>query len=191
LPDFREGKYQPQDNDERLGLVGVCQSQGRCHAAARLFADAFAADPHLAEHLISQCRSRAARANRQHVDRFLELTTQCLYPAARCAAVAGCGLGADGAKLGEAERSHWRRQAREWLRADLAVWARTPEGGSQAARVLGRRLLTRWQVDPDLAGLRDPSALARLSSDERKECLALWKEVAAVLARMKKASGAT
>ena len=29
LPAFLEGKYQPQDNDERLALMGICQFQGR------------------------------------------------------------------------------------------------------------------------------------------------------------------
>ncbi len=56
LPAFLQGEYQPLDNDERLALVGICQFQGRCHAAARLYADAFAADPALAEDLTSECR---------------------------------------------------------------------------------------------------------------------------------------
>src|SRR5262249_48231372 len=66
---FLRGEYQPRDNDERLALVGVCQSQGRYHAAARLFADAFATDPALAEELTSECRSRAALADKQPVGR--------------------------------------------------------------------------------------------------------------------------
>jgi serine/threonine-protein kinase len=182
LPAFLRGEYQPRDK-ERLALLGVCQSQGLCHAAARLYADAFAAEPNLAENLAADCRSRAALGDKQPVGRLEELTSVCRYPAARCAALAGCGLGADGARLGAAERARWRKQARAWLRADLAVWARTLEGGSRAAGVLGRRMLTQWQADPDLAGLREPSALARLSTGERKECLALWKEVAALLDR--------
>src|SRR5260370_40015653 len=47
LPAFMRGEYQPLDNDERLALVGICQFQGRGHAAARLYADAFAIDPAL------------------------------------------------------------------------------------------------------------------------------------------------
>jgi serine/threonine-protein kinase len=47
-------------------------------------------------------------------------------------------------------------------------------------------MLTHWQVDPDLAGLREPRALDKLSADEREECLALWKEVGAVLNRTQK-----
>src|SRR5262249_32610993 len=117
------------------------------------------------------------------VGRLEELNTGCRYPAARCAALAGCGLGEDGARLSEAERTRWRKQARAWLRADLAVWAKTLDGGSRSARVLVRTLFEHWQVDPELAGLREASATDRLSADERKECVALWQEVGNLLRR--------
>ena len=51
LPAFVQGEYQPRDNDERLALLGICEFQGADDAAARLYADAFAADPALAEDL--------------------------------------------------------------------------------------------------------------------------------------------
>jgi hypothetical protein len=44
-------------------------------------------------------------------------------------------------------------------------------------------MLTLWQNEPDLAGLREPSGLERLAEDERKDFLDLWAEVRAVLAR--------
>src|SRR5262249_45512665 len=152
-------------------------------AAARLYADAFATDPALAEDLTAACRSRVALGDRLPIGRVEELASAGRYPAARCAALAGCGLGEDGAKLSAAERAHWRKQARAWLRADLAVWAQTLNGRSRAARDLVRRLLTHWQADLDLAGIRESSAMDKLSADERKACLALWNEVAAVLNR--------
>jgi serine/threonine-protein kinase len=183
LPVFLAGEYQPLDNDERLALVGVCQFQGRYHAAARLYADALAADPALDADLTSACRSRAALGDKQPVGRVEELATVGRFPAARCAALAGCGLGKGGAGLSAAERAHWRKQARAWLAADLAVWAGALDSGSRAARVQVRKLLTRWRTDPDLAGLRAAGALARLSADERKEWLALWKRVSTVLHR--------
>jgi eukaryotic-like serine/threonine-protein kinase len=186
LPAFLRGEYQPRDNDERLALVGGCQSRGFYHAAARCYADAFAADPALAEDLTSQCRFRAARGDQQPVGRLEELATECRYPAARCAALAGCGLGEDGAKLSEAERTRWRKQARDWLRADLAMWAKTLDSNSRAARDLAKKMLMRWQADPDLAGLREPGALEKLSADERREYLALWHEVGAALHRTQK-----
>jgi serine/threonine-protein kinase len=161
LPAFLRGKYQPRDNDERLALLGACQFQGRNRAAARLYADAFAADPALAEGLTRECR----------------------YRAARCAALAGCGLGADGAGLNEAERTRWRKQAREWLEADLAAWAKKLDRGTVAERIQAQKTLSRWRDDPDLAGLRDPDALAKLSPAERRECRALWRDLDALLER--------
>jgi len=77
----------------------------------------------------------------------------------------------------------WRRQAREWVRSDLAVWANTLKGGSRAVRVVVSRMLTCWQADTDLAGLREPSALDKLSAAECKECLTLWNEFTSVLNR--------
>src|SRR5262249_20314896 len=108
------------------------------------------------------------------------------FPAARCAALAGCGLGQDGAQLSAASRTRWRKQARAWLRADLAVWTKVLVSGSGAAPELAKNMLTHWQVEPDLAGLREPLALDQLSADERNDWLALWNEVAAVLNRTRK-----
>jgi eukaryotic-like serine/threonine-protein kinase len=115
------------------------------------------------------------------------LATECRYPAARCAALAGCGLGDDGARLNEAERMRWRRQAREWLRADLEVWAKILDSGSPAARVFIRKILIQWQADPDLARLRESNAMANLPTDERTECLALWQAVGNLLRRAREA----
>jgi serine/threonine protein kinase/tetratricopeptide (TPR) repeat protein len=183
LPAFLQGEYQPRDNDERLALLGTCEFQGLDGAAARLYADAFAADPHLADDLTTECLRRAAHGDKQPAGRLEELNMECRYPAARSAALAGCALGKDGAKLSEAERTGWRKQARDWLQADLALWAKMLESGSRAARDLAKRMLTHWQVDPDLAGLREPSGLDKLPGEERKECLALWNEVDTVLNR--------
>jgi serine/threonine-protein kinase len=160
LPAFLQGKHQPRDNDERLAFLGLCQFQGRNAAAARLYADAFAADRALADSI-----------------------PECLYRAARCAALAGCGRGADGANLGEAERARWRKQARDWLRADLAARARWLDRDPAARRGAVRLALTRWRENPDLACLRDPGELARLPAEERKDCLVMWEEVARVLKR--------
>jgi hypothetical protein len=38
-----------------------------------------------------------------------------------------------------------------------------------------------WWDDPNLAGLRDPSALAGLPPAERRECQALWSDLEARL----------
>jgi serine/threonine-protein kinase len=164
LPMFVAGTYQPTDNAERLALTGICQAKGLRLAAARLYADAFAADPALAD----------------------DLSTGLRYNAARAAAVAGCGAG-DGAALDDTERSRWREQARRWIRADLGAWAKLVDSGEPERRRTMRRdvqpRLTRWQADPDLVGLRDPRALAELPGAEQMQCLALWDEVTVVLRR--------
>src|SRR5262249_23869589 len=76
---FLEGKHQPRDNTERLALLGVCRFKNRTYASARLYADAFAAD--------------ATQADDSRLNH--------LYNAARAAAQAGCGQGADVTDLGE------------------------------------------------------------------------------------------
>jgi serine/threonine-protein kinase len=161
LPAFLAGEYQPRDNDERLAFVGACQFQGRFATATRLFADAFATDSASAGDVMSERR----------------------YRAACCAALAGCGLGTEGAGLGDEERASWRARARDWLRADLAAWAGKVAADTAKNQPLAQKALARWQADPDLAGLREPSALEKLSADERKDCLALWEEVAAAAGR--------
>jgi hypothetical protein len=161
LPAFLEGKYRPRDNDERLALLGVCQFKDLRGAEAGLYAAAFAADPKLAD----------------------ELQTGRRYGAARAAAMAGCGSGADGAKLSDAERSRWRQLARSWLRAELDAWARELESGRAAERAQARVALARWRADPDLVGLRDADALDRLPVAERQKCRTLWRDLDALLVR--------
>jgi serine/threonine-protein kinase len=182
LPAFLRREYQPQDNDERLTLVGLCQYRSLFATAARLFADAFTADPQLPEALTNECRNRAAREG-VLLDRVEALDTECRYCAARCAALAGCGIGEDVAAVSLEERARWRQQARTWLRADLMAWSKSLVNGSEMERELARRMLARWQNEPDLAGLRELPALDALPADERNDCLALWHDVRIVLQR--------
>jgi serine/threonine-protein kinase len=111
------------------------------------------------------------------------LISEIRYRAARYAALAGCGLGKDSAKLSVAEQAQWRRKALEWLRTDLVVLSNTLNSGLRPDGDIAKEMLTLWQDEPDLAGLREPAGLERLAEDERKGCLALWAEVGAVLAR--------
>jgi serine/threonine protein kinase/tetratricopeptide (TPR) repeat protein len=164
LPAFLEGKYQPQDNDERLALVGECQFTNRSAALARLFADAFTADPKLAEDTPPRHRWKAARA----------------------AALAGSGHGEDAAHLEESEKKKWRSQGKQWLLADLDIYkqilAVNPTGNGNVLRFV----LKECQTDPDLAGLFEPAELEKLSADERKEWLAIWDEVRSLAKRVEK-----
>ena len=105
------------------------------------------------------------------------------YNAACAAAQAGCACGGDPDTLDDKERARWRRQAREWLRQDLTWWGHALDKGNAQTKADVRWQMQFWQSDRDLAGLREPAALETLSPDERKECLALWQEVAALLGR--------
>jgi serine/threonine-protein kinase len=160
LPAFLAGEYQPRDNDERLALLGVCQFTNRSLALTRLYAGAFAADPSLAEDHQSARRFRAARA----------------------AALVGSARGEDVAGVGEPEQARWRQQARQWLRADLAAWNQALDRNPSAARDLLSRVGV-WRGDSELAGLFEPAELDKLPPDERKDCVALSKEIDGLLTR--------
>jgi serine/threonine-protein kinase len=182
---FLDGSDHPIDNSNRLALLGICEAEDRDYAAAQLFSEAFASDPTVVEELISSCRSRAARGDDNQ--RTTELATVCRYPAVRSAALVGCGLAKDSAAISIEEHTRWRKQAREWLRADLAMWSDALDGGSLPTHAIVRKQLIRWQMDPGLAGVRELSAIHDLPADEQPEWLALWKDVADMLERVKPA----
>jgi tetratricopeptide (TPR) repeat protein len=156
------GGYRPADAAEGLGLAWLCGQpyQRRYAAAARLYAEAFAAEPGYAADLGAGHR----------------------YNAACAAALAAAGQGEQSPPRGP-ERSQLRGQALAWLRADLAVWARLAEKAPPQARQQVRRTLTHWRQDPDLGGLRDKAELARLPEADRQACRDLWDAVAALQKR--------
>jgi hypothetical protein len=99
------------------------------------------------------------------------------YNAACYAALAAAGKGEDAATLDDKERLRLREQALTWLKADLALHAKQMEGAA------AQEALRWWQKDPDLAGARDPAALAKLPEAERREWKMLWSEVERLLAK--------
>jgi Flp pilus assembly protein TadD len=161
LPAILQGKEKPADADEQTEFALLCVLKKRYAAAARLYTDAFAMKPELAEALRPGHR----------------------YAAASSAALAGCGQGKDGAELDDTARARWRAQARKWLRADLDAWAKKLESGREEDRAEVQKTLARWRKDPTLAGLRDPDALEKLSPAERQECRTLWSNLDALLKR--------
>ncbi len=161
LPGFLKGEYQAKDNTERFGLAEVCYGKKLNHAAARLYADAFAADPKAADDLKAGHR----------------------YNAACVAALAAAGQGEDAAKLVDNERARLRKQSLDWVRADLALWTKQLDSNQPADRATVQWTMNHWRDDPDLAGLRDEAPLAKLPEAERKAWQALWGEVRALLDR--------
>jgi serine/threonine-protein kinase len=161
LPAILGGTEKPANAAMQMELARLCHFKKAYAAEARFFRDAFNAEPKLAE----------------------DVTEGTRYDAACAAALAGCGRGRDADKLDDTERSRWRRQALDWLGQDLIWWGKELNKGNAQTNASVRACMRHWQTDVDLAGLREPSALDKLSPAERQECLALWKEVAAVLSR--------
>jgi hypothetical protein len=156
-----KGEAQPKDAAERLALAWLAQQPyKRLHAAAaRLAADAFAYQPKLADNLVQQPR----------------------YNAARSALLAAMGRAADAHKVPDKVRLPLRRQALQWLRADLALYAKAVQGGKPAVKQAVRQRLAHWQSDADLASVRAEDALANLPEGERKAWQQLWADVADLL----------
>jgi hypothetical protein len=94
--------------------------------------------------------------------------------------LAASGRGRDVPPPDDATKAKLRQQALGWLRAELDTWsnllgsANGPQPGSIA------RTLEYWQTEPDLAGIRDPDALAKVPADERDSFTELWTDVAAL-----------
>jgi hypothetical protein len=123
-----------------------------------LFAQAFRAEPKLVEDLNAGNR----------------------YNAACSAALASAAKGEDKPPLTDSEKAFWRKQALEWLKADLA--RRTDQAGARKSEV--REQLLHWQRDPDLAGIRDAESIKMLT-DEQKACRVFWAEVDQLLKELK------
>jgi hypothetical protein len=103
------------------------------------------------------------------------------YDAACAAALAGCGKGKAAGRLDEEGRARPRRQALDWLKSDLSLRARETDSGQPADREFVQQRLQSWQGDPDIAGGRDPEALAKQLPAEYADWQAFWQEVAALV----------
>jgi hypothetical protein len=158
----------PPPRDERFycdrvldTVWGVLGHPQRYAAAARWYAEAFTAHPHLLAGPPAGQR----------------------YYAARAAALAGCGQGRDAADLDEESRAHFRRQALDWLRDELEAQRRLLGTEPEKIGWILANGLQRWLWDSDFAGVRGPDALARLPAAERQAWQRLWADVANTLGR--------
>jgi hypothetical protein len=154
-----KGEAKAADAAEQMRLGRLCLFKKRYIDATRFHADAFTAQPKLADDLPASHR----------------------YYAACGAALATAGQGEDADKLDEKERGRLRQQALDWLRADLTLWVKQVEGGKAEAIAKARQTLQHWQKDTDLAGIRDAASLAKLPDADRAACQKLWTDVAALL----------
>jgi hypothetical protein len=154
---------QPKDGTERLKLAQRAYDKTLHATAARLWAEAIEADPKLGD----------------------DRNTQHRYNAACAAALAGSGQGKDEPPPDEAVRAKQRDQARAWLRAELAAWAKVLDAGPGPTMAMIVPVLQHWKADPDLSGIRDEKELARLPEEERGALKGLWTDVEALLAKAK------
>jgi hypothetical protein len=92
-------------------------------------------------------------------------------------------LGRDDPPPDEAAKTTLRKQALDWLRAELSAWAKLRESGPPPARKALVQTLRHWTKDDDLAGVREELALGKLTEDEAGAWKALWREVAGQLAQ--------
>jgi tetratricopeptide (TPR) repeat protein len=154
---FLAGQGAPADAVSQVQMASLAQQSFKqlYLTAARLYRDAFARQPRLAD-----------------VHR---------YSAACAAALAGCGQGKDAGNLDEQGRGRWRKQALAWLRADLTLREKQLRNGEPAAAADARQALQHWQRDADLAGVRGSQALANLPEAERREWQQLWAQVQQLL----------
>src|SRR5205823_5291621 len=127
-------------------------------AATRFYAEAFAQQPKLADDLNAQPR----------------------YEAACAAALAGCGQGKDADQSDAKERARLRRQALDWLRADLTAYRRLLDKEPDKARPVVHETMQHWLQDKDFTGVRGPAALAKLPEAERQQWQTLWQEIEAL-----------
>jgi tetratricopeptide (TPR) repeat protein len=159
LTAFLEGKFLPADNEERLGLADVAYLK-KCYACmARLYAEAWAADPQIARESPNEMRLNAACA----------------------AALAAAGVGQNAAQLSDQDRARLREQARRWLRAELAVCKKLAPQAPAQVRTALQQMLRNLQMNPALTGLREPVALANLPANECQSWKLFWAEVEKVL----------
>jgi tetratricopeptide (TPR) repeat protein len=155
LPAILCGEVQPTNAAEQSDYAELCYAKRHYLAAARFWADAFAADPKLA-------------ANRGD-------DVVC------AAALAAAGQGADAGPLDSKDRCRWRKQALQWLREDLTALAKRLKSGKPQDRRLVRQRLRNWKCEYELASLRETAAVALLPADEQQACRQFWAEVEALL----------
>jgi tetratricopeptide (TPR) repeat protein len=164
LDAFLNGKANPTDTGITLSIAYVCQVKRLFASASRFSADAFAFEPKLANDI---------KAGRR-------------YAAARCAAMAVAGKGEDAAKLDDAERARLRRQAIDWLQADLNLLTKMA-GDKSTDRAFVEKTLKHWKQDADLANLREAVAVSNLLDQEQTRCRKLWSDVDSLLKRLAEA----
>ena len=154
LPALLRGDDRIRDIAERLELAKLCGESGLAAMGARLYSEAIASDPKIAEDRAIRPRCYGA---------FL-------------AAWAGCGDTRDDPRPNPAEPARLRHQAARLAprrAGDLDAGAARKSLRRSSRR---RRAVCGWLNTHELAGVRDPDSKA-LPEDEQAAWRAFWREV--------------
>jgi serine/threonine protein kinase/cytochrome c-type biogenesis protein CcmH/NrfG len=176
LPDLLASNDKPNSPVEACDFAILISQpfQKRYVDAVRLYADAFAADPKLAEDLdLKMWGNLSERGSHR-------------YNAACCAALAGCGKGADAEQRKDKEKERLRAQALEWLRADLVLLRRQAGSSLTVQRWQAAAKLSNWLKDSDFTGVRPGPNRIALPTEERDAWDKLWDDVKATRALAQK-----
>jgi serine/threonine protein kinase/Flp pilus assembly protein TadD len=150
LPALLSGERKLSSAEEELACAAMCVRKKLYSPAVRFYREAFQADPN------------CAGTHR--------------YDAACAAAMAGCGHEADAEEISNRDRTGLRKQALEWLCADLVSLEEQWHTSPDKARVAVAKSLRRWQHDTEFAAVR-ADGLALLSEAEQMEWRTFWAEV--------------
>lgn len=161
FPAFLRGETLPANTVEQTEFAQLCYYKKQHVAATRLWLSAFNADPKL----------------------MVKLEAGYRYQAACSAVLAASGIGVAANPVDDNTRLQWRKQALDWLKADLALNNKLLASDKQIERQQALQRLRHWQHDPDLAHLRDKTEIAKLPEVERVSCQQLWAELEAVVAK--------
>ena len=152
----------PKNEAERIQLALRAYQKALHSASARLFGEALANDPKLAEDRQAQHRYNAACAAAWLHRAKAKMT----------------------APPDDAAKSKLRQQAAGWLRAELAAWAKVVETGPTEMKATIKPTLEQWKADADLAAIRDEKELTKLSEKERVAFKQLWNDVDQLLTKV-------
>lgn len=147
----------PDDPAPHAALGRVFERQGKLGAAARELSQALELDP---------------RPGARQVLR---------HQAANTAVRAAAGQGNDDNKITEPEVSRLRKQALDYLTADLTACTGMLTRGSPSEQAQARNVLENEYRDAAFTSMRDPAELAKLPEAERRAWRTYWTEVEATL----------
>jgi tetratricopeptide (TPR) repeat protein len=154
LNDVLAGKAEPANAAERLAFATICRRYRERYAdAARFYAAAFQADPALAAR--GPAGNRAAAAN--------------------AAVQAATGRGVNPPP--EGDRPALRRQALEWLTAELAAWKKELAADGVKAAPGVNTAMRSWVAESGYSPVRGLFQLAALPPEEARAWQQFWTEV--------------